>query len=90
MRRAARESSHGKAAGVAKAIEHALKLQAPRVFSKLLAAVALVQIKTGLVAVRNVQRQLPVVFAQHQVGGTAAAQPASDFGQAFQAAAAGV
>ena len=83
MRRPARQSGHREAAGVAVAVEHTLELQAAGVVGKLLTAVALVQVKTGFVALCDVQRQLPFVFSQDDGGGPFAAQPAGDGLQAF-------
>ena len=78
MRRTPRQSCHGEAAGVAVAVEHALKLQTAGVVGKLLAAVALVQVKACFVALGDIERELPVVFTQDDGGGPFASQPAGD------------
>ena len=87
---AAGQRGYGKAAGVAVAVQHALKLQAARIGGKLLAAVALVQVKAGFVAFRDIQAQHPVVLGNRDAGIARSGQPASRFGQAFKRAHAGV
>ena len=86
MRRTARQRSNREAAGVAIAIEHALQLQATRVIGKLLATVALVQVKARLVALSHIERQLPIVLAQHHTRVTITAQPTRYFRQTFELA----
>ena len=95
MRRTAGQRRHRETTGVAVAVEHALKLPAPRMLGKLLAAVALVQVKAGLMAFGNVQAELPIMLADDDLGAGAAAfgraaEPACGFGQAFEAAHTGV
>ena len=51
-----------------------------------LAVVALVEVVAGLVALGDVERELPVVLANRQLGGAVAAQPAGRGGQTFEAA----
>ena len=81
MRRPARQRRYGKAAGVAKTVEHPRELQALGIVGKLFAAVALIQIKPGFVAGGDVDAQLPTVLLQHQVDRALPAQPAGDLGQ---------
>ena len=83
MRRATGQCGHAKAAGVAIAIEHPLRLQALHILGKALAAVALVQVIARLMPLRDVQAQLPAVFAQHQGHLALAAQPTHAGVQAF-------
>ena len=84
----ARQRCDGKTTGVAIAVEHALETQAARVIGKFLAAVALVQVKTGFVTLRNVQRESPVVLLDRQFGAFrvrgATTQPASGRRQALE------
>jgi hypothetical protein len=77
------QRGHGKTPGVAIAIEHAAQAQALHAVGKALAAVALVQVEAGFVALGNVERQAPLVLVDLQLqrrrlapGGRAAAQPA--------------
>ena len=88
--RAAGQRRHRETAGVAVAVQHVLEFQPARVGGKLLAAVALVEVKAGLVAFGNVQAQLPVVLGDGDGGVARAGEPAGGFGQAFERAHAGV
>ena len=79
--------------GVAKAVEHLAQVQPLNAVGKTLSAVALVQVKAGLVAFGNVQRQAPVVFVDGQLQWRlglpwrgAAPQPAGGGFQAFELA----
>ena len=96
----ARQRRHAEAAGIAEAVEHMLEAQALGVVGKTLAAVALVQVEAGLVALGDVERQAPLVFvdgefkrwpfaiARHARG--PASQPARGGLQTFQRTHAGV
>jgi hypothetical protein len=85
----ARQRRDGEAAGVAKAVEHALQAQPRASSAEALAAVALVEVEAGLVAGRDVQRQPPVVLADRDsVAPSPRSQPVT--GRPFELAAAGV
>jgi hypothetical protein len=84
------QRSHREAAGVAITVEHALKAPMAGVRGKARPAVALVEVEAGLVASGDVQRQAPVVFADAQLGGAVAAQPAGGLRQALKRAHTGI
>src|SRR6185503_20294031 len=79
---------HREAAGVAEAVEHTPEAPVPRQLGEAPAAVALIEVEAGLVAGGDVQRELPLVLADGELGGPAAAQPAGRGRQALALAAA--
>ena len=73
---AAGQRGDREAAGVAVAVEHALQAEVAHGLGEAPAVVALVEVEAGLVAVRDVDRELPVVLADRHLGRAVAAQPA--------------
>ena len=84
--RTAGQRRHRKAARIAEAVQHRLAAELAHRVGKLLAVVALVEVIAGLVAFGDVQRQLPLMLVDRQLGRPIAAQPAGLFGQALELA----
>ena len=94
MRRAAVQCGHAEAAGVAKAVQHALAAELPHRIGERPAVVALVEVEAGLVAVRHIDAEPPAVLVDRHLGrpglGRRRPQPAGRGRQAFEAAHAGI